>query len=79
MRAVAQRVTRAAVRVGDETQLCAAEGNGPVDALNLALRQALVHRYPVLDDLHLTDYSVRVINSTEETAAKVRVNIEHVF
>lgn len=67
------------VRVGDETRLCAAEGNGPVDALNLALRQALIHRYPVLDDLHLTDYSVRVINSSEETAAKVRVNIEHVF
>ncbi|MEE9254340.1 MAG: alpha-isopropylmalate synthase regulatory domain-containing protein, partial [Pseudomonadales bacterium] len=67
------------VRVADEIQLCAAEGNGPVDALNHALRQALLPNYPVLNDLHLTDYSVRVINSTEESAAKVRVNIEHVF
>jgi 2-isopropylmalate synthase len=67
------------VRVDGKIELCAAEGNGPVDALNHALRQALISRYPVLADLHLTDYSVRVINSTEETAAKVRVNIEHVF
>ena len=67
------------VRVGNAIRLCAAEGNGPVDALNHALRQALEPNYPVLSDLHLTDYSVRVINSTEETAAKVRVNLEHAF
>ncbi len=71
----------ASVKIGvdDEVQLCAAEGNGPVDALNHALRKALEERFPVVADLHLTDYSVRVINSTEETGAKVRVYLEHSF
>ncbi|MCP4333457.1 MAG: citramalate synthase, partial [Gammaproteobacteria bacterium] len=54
-------------------------GNGPVDALNHALQKALVTQYPVVLDLHLTDYQVRVINSTQETAAKVRVYVEHSF
>lgn len=67
------------VRVDDDVRLCAAEGFGPVDALNKALQKALVDSYPVVLDLHLTDYSVRVINSTQETAAKVRVNLEHTF
>ncbi|MDH3266147.1 MAG: citramalate synthase, partial [Gammaproteobacteria bacterium] len=67
------------VRVGDKVTLCAAEGNGPVDALNHALQKALVTQYPVVLDLHLTDYEVRVINSTQETAAKVRVYVEHSF
>lgn len=67
------------IRVGGEVRLCAAEGNGPVDALNRALRQALCVHYPIISDLHMTDYTVRVINSTEETAAKVRVYLEHRF
>jgi len=67
------------VRIGEDVQLCAAEGNGPVDALNKALRKGLLPRFPVMEQLHLTDYSVRVINSTEETAAKVRVYLEHSF
>lgn len=67
------------VRIGDEEILCAAEGNGPVDALNQALRQALQARFPEISGLHLTDYTVRVINSTQETAAKVRVHLEHTF
>jgi 2-isopropylmalate synthase len=67
------------VRVDGETRLCAAEGHGPVDALNKALQQALVMTFPVVSDLHLQDYSVRVVNSTEETAAKVRVYLEHSF
>ncbi|MEX0941334.1 MAG: citramalate synthase [Pseudomonadales bacterium] len=67
------------IRVGDEIRLCAAEGNGPVDALNKSLQKALVDQYPVVVDLHLTDYAVRVINSTQETAAKVRVYLEHSF
>ena len=67
------------LRVGDEVMLCAAEGNGPVDALNHALQKALVEQFPVVLDLHLTDYEVRVINSTQETAAKVRVYVEHSF
>ncbi|MGI9323335.1 MAG: citramalate synthase [Pseudomonadales bacterium] len=60
-------------------RLCAAEGKGPVDALNLALQKALADTYPEVLDLHLTDYNVRVVNSTEETAAKVRVYLEHSF
>lgn len=67
------------VRVDGELHLCAAEGNGPVDALNKALQKALVAKFPVALDLHLTDYSVKVINSTQETAAKVRVYLEHSF
>ncbi|MCB1644530.1 MAG: citramalate synthase [Pseudomonadales bacterium] len=59
--------------------LHAAEGHGPVDALNKALRKALIASFPVVNELHLTDYGVKVINSTEETAAKVRVYIEHSF
>ena len=69
----------AKVRVGDAIELCAAEGNGPVDALNKALQRALRETFPVVADLHLSDYSVRVVNSTEETAAKVRVYLEHTF
>lgn len=67
------------IRVGDDIRLCAAEGHGPVDALNKALQKALVEQYPVVLELHLTDYAVRVINSTQETAAKVRVYLEHSF
>jgi 2-isopropylmalate synthase len=67
------------IKVNGEVSLCAAEGNGPVDALNRALLKALINEYSVLSDLHLTDYKVRVINSTQETAAKVRVYIEHRF
>lgn len=67
------------VRVGDDIRLCAAEGHGPVDALNKALQKALADGYPAILDLHLTDYAVRVINSTQETAAKVRVYLEHSF
>jgi 2-isopropylmalate synthase len=67
------------VDVDGDVLLCAAEGNGPVDALNKALLKALLPKFPELADLHLTDYSVKVINSTQETAAKVRVNIEHRF
>ena len=67
------------LKVGGEVTLCAAEGNGPVDALNHALQKALVEQFPFVLDLHLTDYQVRVINSTQETAAKVRVYVEHSF
>ena len=53
-----------------------AEGDGPVNALDAALRKALAGIYPVLDRMHLLDYKVRVINAQEGTAAKVRVSIE---
>jgi len=53
-----------------------AEGDGPVAALDAALRRALQSHYPAIADLHLTDYKVRVINSKEEASAAVRVVIE---
>ncbi len=53
-----------------------AEGDGPVNALDAALRKALAVHYPVVKDMHLVDYKVRVINSQAGTAAKVRVIIE---
>jgi 2-isopropylmalate synthase len=53
-----------------------AEGDGPVNALDDALRKALSEVYPALSQMHLLDYKVRVINAQEGTAAKVRVSIE---
>ncbi len=53
-----------------------AEGDGPVNALDNALRKALIPSFPSLAQMHLVDYKVRVINSAEGTAARVRVVIE---
>jgi 2-isopropylmalate synthase len=64
------------LRVNGTAEHHVAEGDGPVNALDGALRQALVRHYPAMNDVHLTDYKVRVINSRAETAAKVRVVIE---
>ena len=65
------------LRVDGDPRLCVAEGNGPVDALAHALGYALKPQYPVLADVHLVDFKVRVVNSNDGTAAKVRVLIEH--
>jgi 2-isopropylmalate synthase len=54
----------------------ASEGDGPVDALDKALREALMKFYPNLGEMHLTDYKVRVLDTKSGTAAKVRVLIE---
>lgn len=64
------------LRVGDSIQHVAGEGDGPVNALDNALRKALLPTYPSLQAMTLVDYKVRVINSTEGTAARVRVVIE---
>jgi 2-isopropylmalate synthase len=53
-----------------------ATGDGPINALDKALRKALVPFYPALEKIQLTDYKVRVVNSEAGTAAKVRVFIE---
>ena len=53
-----------------------ASGDGPVNALDCALRKALRSSYPAIDGIRLTDYKVRVVNSEAGTAAKVRVFIE---
>ena len=63
------------VHVGDKAQTAAAEGNGPVNALDKALRSALSGFYPILSEFHLVDYKVRVMNSKQGTAARVRVLI----
>ena len=52
------------------------EGDGPINALDQALRKALIKFYPSLKDVHLMDYKVRVLDAKEGTAAKVRVLIE---
>ena len=52
------------------------EGDGPVNALDGALRKALEGHFPRLEEMHLVDYKVRVINEREGTAARVRVVIE---
>jgi 2-isopropylmalate synthase len=64
------------VRVGCETEHTVAEGDGPVNALDAALRKALVKYYPRLDEMSLVDYKVRVVNARAGTAARVRVVIE---
>ena len=67
------------VRVGDEIMHTAAEGNGPVNALDLALRKALLPFYPQLAHIHLTDYKVRILDSEAGTAAQVRVLIDSTY
>ncbi|MDP8905006.1 MAG: citramalate synthase [Chloroflexota bacterium] len=62
--------------VGSEVPHTAAEGNGPVDALDRALRKALATFYPLLDDVHLVDYKVRIVDGEAATAARTRVLIE---
>ncbi|MDZ7718213.1 MAG: citramalate synthase [Balneolaceae bacterium] len=64
------------VRVNDQIELCAAEGNGPVNALDAALRKALCEFYPEISTVQLQDYKVRVLNEKDGTGAKVRVLID---
>ncbi len=68
-------VGRIFVRVDGNLLMGAAVGVGPVDTLNMALRDALMPIYPFLKRIKLTDYRVRVLNPEEATAAKVRVFI----
>ena len=62
--------------VGRKKGVGVAQGDGPVNALDKALREALAPFYPVVKNIHLDDYKVRVVNSEAGTAAKVRVFIE---
>jgi 2-isopropylmalate synthase len=64
------------VWVGDERLIATAEGNGPVNALDLALRTALAGRFAALDRLHLTDYKVRVLDTERGTGAITRVLLD---
>lgn len=64
------------VSVNGKDILEAAEGNGPVAALDAALRKALTNFYPVIADFELTDYKVRILDGNTGTAAKTRVLVE---
>ena len=64
------------VRVGDVTHHTVAEGDGPVDALDGALRSALGRSFPQLKKIKLTDYKVRIIDTATGTAARTRVLIQ---
>jgi 2-isopropylmalate synthase len=64
------------ISVGDEHEITAAEGDGPVNALDHALRKALNNFFPEIQEMGLVDFKVRVIEGSDGTAAKVRVRIE---
>ncbi len=64
------------VTVNGEEILAAAEGNGPVSALDAALRKALLNFYPEISQFHLADYKVRILDGGAGTSAKTRVLIE---
>jgi len=64
------------VAVKGEDILAAAEGNGPVSALDAALRKALTNFYPAIAQFHLADYKVRILDGGAGTSAKTRVLIE---
>jgi 2-isopropylmalate synthase len=64
------------LKIGSSVRHEVAEGDGPVNALDAALRKALNGTYPNLNEMHLVDYKVRVVNSEGGTAARIRVIIE---
>ena len=72
------RSTEATVKVlvGDDRVVATSEGNGPVNALDGALRSALEGRYPALSDIHLVDYRVRVLDTAKGTGSVTRVLID---
>jgi 2-isopropylmalate synthase len=64
------------VHLDGERVIATAEGNGPVNALDTALRNALGDRYPALGPVHLTDYKVRVLDTARGTGAVTRVLVD---
>ena len=64
------------MHVGGERLIATAEGNGPVNALDTALRSAIGERYPALAHVHLTDYKVRVLDTAKGTGAVTRVLVD---
>ena len=64
------------LHVGTERIVATAEGNGPVNALDAALRAAIGSKYPVLSTIHLTDYRVRVLDTGKGTGAITRVLVD---
>jgi len=74
----AQSTSQATIKisVGDEEEITAAEGNGPVNAIDNALRKALSKFYPAIREMRLVDFKVRVLEGSAGTGARVRVLIE---
>ena len=66
------------IKIGNKTVMSVAEGNGPVNALDKALRKALSNKYPVLKNVSLSDYKVRILTPSDGTKAITRVQIESV-
>jgi 2-isopropylmalate synthase len=64
------------IRVGNKITMSVAEGNGPVNALDKALRKSLARKYPSLKNVRLTDYTVRKLTPAAGTKALTRVQIE---
>lgn len=64
------------ISAGGEEEITAAEGNGPINALDNALRKALTTFYPQIKEVHLIDFKVGIVDGSDGTAAKVRVWIE---
>ena len=64
------------LKIDDNIHTATAQGHGPVNALDICLRQCLATRYPAINQVELMDYKVRVLDSKKGTAAKVRVHIE---
>jgi 2-isopropylmalate synthase len=64
------------LKVGDIVCVEAAEGHGPVNAMDAVLRKTLSRFYPSIESMQLIDYKVRVVNGEAGTAARIRVNIE---
>jgi len=64
------------IHIGEERIVATAEGNGPVNALDGALRGAIGRKFPALDDIHLTDYRVRVLDTGKGTGAVTRVLVD---
>ena len=64
------------IRVGEKRYVTVAEGNGPVNALDKALRAAITRHYPELDDIELTGYRVRILDTAHGTGAGTRVLLD---
>jgi 2-isopropylmalate synthase len=64
------------IKIGDKDLLTSAEGIGPVNALDKAIKKSLTKKYPQLKNIILTDYKVRILNPSEGTSALTRVQIE---
>ena len=64
------------IKVGDEVSHVVAEGSGPVEAMDRAFHKALDHHFPVLRQIHLCDFKVRILDPESATAAKTRVLVE---